>query len=83
MTATKPTPNLRTTYAIDNTQELRDALFHAICLLDHAHPDNDTDRRDIAAARELARLRDSLNERAYEQGEDVLSDRVTKGELAG
>jgi len=51
---------------IDNTQELRDALFHAICLLDHANPENDTDHRDVAAARELAKLRDSLNQRAYE-----------------
>lgn len=46
---------------IENTQELRDALFHAICLLDHAHPENDTDHRDVAAARELAKLRHSLN----------------------
>ena len=51
---------------IENTQELRDALFHAICLLDHANPENDTDHRDVAAARELARLRDLLNRQAYE-----------------
>jgi hypothetical protein len=47
---------------IDNTQELRDALFHAICLLDHVNPQTDTDHRDIAAARELAKLRESLNQ---------------------
>ena len=51
---------------IDNTQELRDALFHAICLLDHANPENDTDHRDVAAARELAKLRDLMNSAAYE-----------------
>jgi hypothetical protein len=51
---------------IENTQELRDALFHAICLLNHANPENDTDHRDVAAARELARLRDLLNRQAYE-----------------
>ncbi len=47
---------------IDNTPELRDALFHAICLLDHAKPETDTDHRDVAAARELSRLRDSLSQ---------------------
>jgi hypothetical protein len=50
---------------IENSQELRDALFHAICLLDHANPENDTDRRDVAAARELAKLRDLMNQHAY------------------
>jgi hypothetical protein len=50
---------------IDNTRELRDALFHAICILDHANPENDTDHRDVAAARELAKLRDLLNKHAY------------------
>ena len=51
---------------IENSQELRDALFHAICLLDHANPENDTDHRDVAAARELAKLRESLNRDAYQ-----------------
>ena len=32
----------------DNTPELRDALFRAICLLDHAKPENDTDYGDTA-----------------------------------
>jgi hypothetical protein len=50
---------------IENSQELRDALFHAICLLNHANPENDTDHRDVAAARELAKLRDRLNSEAY------------------
>jgi len=63
-TERKPTRNKQQT--IDNTQALRDALFHGICLLDHAHPENDTDHRDVAAARELAKLRDSLNRLAYE-----------------
>ena len=48
--------------AIDNTEELRDALFHAICLLDHANPQTETDLRDVAAARELKKLRESLSE---------------------
>jgi hypothetical protein len=65
MTATQETPNT-IKQTIDNTQELRDALFHAICLLDHAHPENDTDHRDIAAARELRKLRDLMNQQAYE-----------------
>jgi hypothetical protein len=47
---------------VDNTPELHDALFHAICLLDHASPQTDTDHRDVAAARELRKLRDSLNQ---------------------
>lgn len=44
---------------VENTQELRDALFHAICLLGHAKPENDADHCDAAAARELSKLRDS------------------------
>ena len=63
MTTTEQTPTRRRQETIDNTQELRDALFHAICLLDHANPENDIDHRDVAAARELAKLRDSLNKR--------------------
>jgi hypothetical protein len=47
---------------VDNTPELHDALFHAICLLDHANPQTDTDHRDVAAAREPRKLRDSLNQ---------------------
>ena len=31
-------------------------------LLDHANPQNDADHRDVAAARELRKLRDSLNQ---------------------
>jgi hypothetical protein len=52
--------------SIENTQQLRDALFHAICLLDHANPENDTDNRDVAAARELKGLYDRLRREAYE-----------------
>jgi hypothetical protein len=37
MTATKQSPDTSANLAIENSQELRDALFHAICLLDHAH----------------------------------------------
>jgi hypothetical protein len=40
---------------VENTPELHDALFHAICLLHHANPQTDTDHRDVAAARELRR----------------------------
>lgn len=65
MTATKQTPNTSQALAIDNSQELRDTLFHAICLLDHAHPENDTDHRDVAAGRELKKLRDLMNRHAY------------------
>jgi hypothetical protein len=65
MTATKQTSNPTGTLPIDNSQELRDALFHAICLLDHAHPENDTDHRDVAAGRELKKLRDLMNQQAY------------------
>jgi hypothetical protein len=65
MTATKRTPNTSQRLAIANTQELRDALFYAICLLDHANPENDTDFRDVAAGRELATLRTLLNEQAW------------------
>jgi hypothetical protein len=50
------------TTPVDNTEELRDALFHAICLLDHANPQTDTDHRDVAAARELTKLRDGLSQ---------------------
>jgi hypothetical protein len=28
---------------VENTPELHDALFQAICLLDHANPQTDTD----------------------------------------
>jgi hypothetical protein len=83
MTTTERTSTRRSRQAIDNTQELRDALFHAICLLDHANPENDTDHRDVAAARELAKLRDSLNQQAYEQIVDVpAGHRATKRRLA-
>lgn len=51
------------TTPVDNTEELRDALFHAICLLDHANPENDTDHRDVAASRQLKKLRETLNQR--------------------
>src|SRR5580704_15276370 len=61
MTTTERTATRSKRQTIDNTQELRDALFHAICFLDHANPENDTDHRDVAAARELAKLRESLN----------------------
>jgi len=47
---------------VENTPELHDALFRAICLLDHANPHNNTDHRDVAAARELRKLRDGLNQ---------------------
>jgi len=50
---------------IENTQELRDALYHAICLLDHACPENDTDHRDVAGARQLKMLRNRMNLQAY------------------
>jgi hypothetical protein len=50
---------------VENTQELRDALFRAICLLDHAKPENDTDHCDVAAAHELSKLRETLNQAAY------------------
>jgi hypothetical protein len=50
-----------TTTPVENTQEVRDALFRAICLLDHAKPENDADHCDVAAARELKKLRDTLN----------------------
>ncbi len=50
---------------IDNTPELRDALSHAICLLDHANPQTDSDHRDVAAARELSKLRETPNQAAY------------------
>jgi hypothetical protein len=50
------------TTLVENTQELRDALFRAICLLDHANPENDTDHRDVAAAGELKKLRETLNQ---------------------
>jgi hypothetical protein len=60
---------------IRNTQELRDALFKAICLLDHAHPENDTDHRDVAAARELAKFRDLLNRQAVEPVTEVSADK--------
>jgi hypothetical protein len=64
---------------IDNSQELRDALFHAICILDHTNPENDTDHRDVAAARELAKLRDLLNKQAYEPVAEAPAGRpVTK-----
>jgi len=53
------------TTPVDNTEGLRDALFHAICLLDHANPETDTDHRDVAAARELSKLRETLNQAAY------------------
>jgi hypothetical protein len=36
--------------------------YHAICLLDHANPETDTDHRDVPAARELKKLRESLNQ---------------------
>ena len=71
MTTTEQTQNRSKKQTIENTQELRDALFHASCLLGHANPENDTDHRDVAAARELAKLRDSLNQQAYEQVEDA------------
>jgi len=35
---------------IDNTPELRDARFHATCLLDHANPENDADYLDVPPA---------------------------------
>jgi hypothetical protein len=60
---------------IENNQELRDALYHAICLLDHANPENDTDHRDVAAARELAKLRDRLNSEAYAPVLEVPADK--------
>jgi hypothetical protein len=47
---------------IDNTQELRDALFHAYCLLNRFDPQSDNDYSDIAAAHELLKLRDQLNQ---------------------
>jgi hypothetical protein len=65
MNATKQTRTSSQQLAIENSQELRDALFHAICLLDHANPENDTDHRDVAAARELAKLRELMNRQAY------------------
>jgi hypothetical protein len=49
---------------VEHTQELR-AAIHAICLLDDAKPANDTDLRDVAAARELSKPRDTLNQAAY------------------
>ncbi len=65
MTATKQIPTTSQQLAIENSQELRDALFHAICLLDHANPENDTDHRDVAAASELKKLRELMNRHAY------------------
>jgi hypothetical protein len=67
MTTTERTATRSKRQTIDNTQELRDALFHAICFLDHANPENDTDHRDVAAARELAKLRESLNREAHKE----------------
>jgi hypothetical protein len=52
---------------IDNTQELRDALFHAYCLLNRFDPQTDNDCSDIAAARELLKLRDQLNQPAAKE----------------
>jgi hypothetical protein len=46
---------------LDNAQELRDALFHAISHLNHAKPENDADHCDVTAARELSKLRETLN----------------------
>ena len=63
---------------IDKSQELRDALFHAICLLDHSNPENDTDHRDVAAARELANLRDLLNKQACEAVETSAGEPAAK-----
>ena len=60
----------RTFVPVDNIEELRDALFHAVCLLDHANPENDTDHRDVAAARELSKLRETLNQAAYQKEND-------------
>jgi hypothetical protein len=54
----------------ENTQELRDAPFRAICLHDHARPENDTDHCDVAAARELSKLRETLNQAAYQKEND-------------
>ncbi|MGA3238404.1 MAG: hypothetical protein ABSG03_19090 [Bryobacteraceae bacterium] len=42
---------------VENTQELRDAFFHAICLLDHAKPENDANHCDVAAARAIEAAR--------------------------
>ena len=83
MTTTDRTPAPGKRQTIDNTQELRDALFHAICLLDHANPENDTDHRDVAAARELAKLRNSLNQQAYQPLAEVpVGNPATKRRLA-
>ena len=71
MTTKERTPERTVQHAIDNTEELRDALFHDICLLDHASPENDTDHRDVAAAGELAKLRERLTRQAYVQVEQV------------
>jgi hypothetical protein len=54
----KDTRRWKTT--IDSTPELRDALFHAYCLLNRFDPQTDNGYSDIAAARELLKLRDQL-----------------------
>ena len=82
MTTTERAPARGKRQTIDNTQELRDALFHAICLLDHVNPENDTDHRDVAAARELAKLRDSLNQQAYERVDVPAGNRAAKRGMA-
>jgi len=58
---------------VENTPELHDALFHAICLLDHVNPQTDADPRDVAAARELRKLSDSLNQLLAAAGKGAIS----------
>lgn len=55
-----------------------DALFHAICLRDHANPGNDADDRDVGAAGELKKLSALINQHVFSAPEAAFdADRPT------